>query len=89
MNSVEIYTRPGCGYCESAKLLLANHNIEYVEYNVMTDQQRLEEMRQRTQNRTFPQIFINGVHVGGFTELATLNKQSRLLPYSSNPNEAH
>lgn len=72
MQKVEIYTRPGCGYCQHAKVLLRNKNIAFVEYDVYREKEKLAEMQIRTPNRTFPQIFIDNRGIGGFEELLKL-----------------
>ncbi len=80
MAAIEIYTRPGCGYCVSAKRLLSNRGLDYVEHDIVKDQQRFAEMQRRTQGRTFPQLFINDQSVGGFDQLVELDKQATLKP---------
>jgi glutaredoxin 3 len=44
--SVTIYTKPGCPFCMAAKADLKFKGVEYIEYNVKADAQRLEEMLQ-------------------------------------------
>jgi glutaredoxin 3 len=73
MHPVEIYTRPGCGYCEHALALLTSRHIPFVEYDVYQDSSALQELRSRTANRTYPQVFINNRSVGGFEELLNIN----------------
>jgi GrxC family glutaredoxin len=78
MPTIEIYTLPGCNYCVSAKNLLNNRQLDYIEYDVMKDQQRFTEMLSRSPQRTFPQIFIDGKSIGGFNELAQLNRTQKI-----------
>ena len=62
---VEIYTRPGCGYCSAAKSLLARKNAAFTEFDVAVDPNWRAEMVQRSNGgATFPQIFIDKQHVG-------------------------
>lgn len=82
MATIEIYTRPGCGYCIHAKRLLASKGLTFSEYDVYQNPQHLSDMRSRTQGRTYPQVLINNISVGGFEELLSLEQQSR-LPKSS------
>ena len=72
MQKVEIYTRPGCGYCKHAKTLLRLKGITFFEYDVYHQRTRLSEMHSRTTGRTFPQIFIDDRSVGGFEDLLNL-----------------
>ncbi len=77
--AVEIYTRPGCGYCSAAKSLLTRKNVSFTEYNVATDPPRRDEMYDRAgDGATFPQIFIGPTHVGGCDELYALDRAGRL-----------
>jgi glutaredoxin 3 len=69
MAKVEIYTRPGCGYCTHAKRLLTNKGLDYVEYDVYENPKYIKQLQTRTTGRTYPQIFIEDISVGGFTEL--------------------
>lgn len=66
---IEIFTRPGCGYCVAAKRLLVQHNLSFTEYD-LTVPEHLEALRQRApQARTVPQIFVGTQHIGGFDNL--------------------
>ena len=78
MAKVEIYTTPFCGYCARAKSLLDRKGAAYEEMDVMMDDKKRAEMRQRTKRSTVPQIFINGQHIGGSDELAELEQAGKL-----------
>jgi len=78
MKNVEVYTRPGCGFCVSAKQLLNNRGIKFTEHDISKDRDRYAEMLNRSTQRTFPQIFINNESIGGFTELFALDQRSSL-----------
>ncbi|OUS13415.1 glutaredoxin [Gammaproteobacteria bacterium 53_120_T64] len=82
MANIEIYTRPGCGYCRHAKHLLSTKGLRFREYDVYQYPQHKQAMHSRTANRSYPQIFIDGVSVGGFTELLHKAQENR-LPRSS------
>lgn len=79
MRRIELYTRPGCGYCTHAKRLLNSKGLKFKEYDVYENPGYLQEMRKRTLNRRFPQVFIDDECVGGFEELLRL-EQSLQLP---------
>ncbi len=77
--AIEIYTRPGCGYCTAAKSLLTRKNVTFTELNVATDPAYREQMYQRAGGgATFPQIFIGQIHVGGCDELYALDRAGKL-----------
>ncbi|TPV94827.1 MAG: glutaredoxin 3 [Myxococcales bacterium FL481] len=77
--SVEVYTRPLCAYCFRALRLLDSKGVRYVTYDVWRERARADECRQRLGgSHTYPQVFIDGVAVGGFTELAALDRKGEL-----------
>ncbi len=78
MDNIEIYTRPGCGYCTHTKRLLKSKGLAFTEYDVYQHPARLNEMRSRTEGRTYPQIFIKSRSIGGFEELLKLEQLKRL-----------
>ena len=79
MASVEIYTKTFCGYCWRARGLLESKGIEFEEYVIDGDGPKREEMVQRANGRiTVPQIFIDGRHIGGCTELLALERNGKL-----------
>lgn len=78
MAKVEIYTTPFCGYCARAKALLEEKGTAYEETDIMMDDKRRTEMRDRAKRSTVPQIFINGQHIGGSDELAALERAGKL-----------
>ncbi|WP_026182658.1 glutaredoxin 3 [Leeia oryzae] len=81
MPHITMYTTAVCPYCIMAKRLLASKGISDIEeVRVDTDPARREEMMTRTQRRTVPQIYIGEVHVGGFDDLAALDRAGQLDP---------
>ena len=78
MAKIEIYTTPFCGYCARAKGLLEKKGAAYEEMDVMMDEKKRTEMRERAKRSTVPQIFINGQYIGGSDELAALEQAGKL-----------
>lgn len=78
MAKVEIYLTEFCPYCVRARRLLDSKNIDYTVVDVGGDRARWREMTQRSQRHTVPQIFIDEVPVGGFDDLAELERAGRL-----------
>jgi glutaredoxin 3 len=77
--AIEIYTRPGCGYCTAAKQLLTRKQVAFTELSVATDPAYREQMYDRAGvGTTFPQIFIGQTHVGGCNELYALDRAGKL-----------
>jgi glutaredoxin 3 len=78
MAKIEMYTTPFCGYCARAKSLLEKKGAAYEEVDVMMDEKKRTEMRERAKHSTVPQIFINGQYIGGSDELAALEQAGKL-----------
>lgn len=69
MARVEIYTKNWCPYCGFAKAYLRDKGVAYREIDVTDDAILEKEMRARSGGNSVPQIFIDGHHIGGSTEL--------------------
>jgi glutaredoxin 3 len=80
MAEIIIYTRDMCGYCAAAKSLLERKGQSYHEHNATFDPALRGEMMQRSGRTTFPQIFIDGRHIGGFDDLNALDRSGGLDP---------
>ena len=79
MTKILLYTTPYCGYCRAAKRLLTSKGLDFAEIDVSEDLGLREDMISRAKGmRTVPQIFIHGRHVGGYDELAQLEREAKL-----------
>ena len=79
MAKVEIYTKFTCPYCHRAKALLKQKGVEPEEISVDMGGSPRQEMISRANGRTtVPQIFINGMHVGGCDDLFELEVAGKL-----------
>jgi glutaredoxin 3 len=79
--SVLMYTTAVCPYCIRAKQLLKSRGVnEIEEVRIDLDPQRRDEMMQKTQRRTVPQIFIGETHVGGCDDLIAIDRAGKLMP---------
>ena len=76
---VTMYTTSYCGYCVRAERLLAARGVEEI-VKVRVDENPAERiaMMRRTGRRTVPQIYIGEHHVGGYDDLAALDRAGRL-----------
>ena len=77
-SQVQVYKTPYCGYCVRAVNLLRSKGIAFEEIDVSHDDEKREWLVEATGQRTVPQIFINGRSVGGYTDLAALDRAGRL-----------
>jgi len=80
MADVIIYTRPFCGYCARAISLLGQKGVTFTEIEAGMDPDKRREMMQRSGRNTFPQIFIDGKHIGGCDEMMALERAGKLDP---------
>lgn len=78
MAEVLIYTKAVCPYCDRAKMLLNRKNVVYQEIRVDLDDAKRDEMMEKSKRRTVPQIFINGVSIGGYDDLYALEQSGAL-----------
>ena len=79
MAHVEIYTTQVCPYCVRAKDLLKRKGVTHQEIRVDTDDSARDLMLERAKGRrSVPQIFIDGVHVGGCDDLYALESAGKL-----------
>jgi glutaredoxin 3 len=86
MKPVLVYSTRICPYCIMAKRLLSNKGVRYEEVLVDLDCSRRSEMLQRSGGRrTVPQIFVGDRHVGGYDDLAALDRAGQLDPLLQDP----
>jgi glutaredoxin 3 len=78
MADVTLYTTRACPYCVAAKRLLQARGVPFEEIDVTGDDARRAWLAQVTGRRTVPQIFIRGQAVGGYDDLAALDRSGRL-----------
>ncbi|MDP2723341.1 MAG: glutaredoxin 3, partial [Bacteroidales bacterium] len=67
-----------CPYCRAAKSLLNSKNISFEEISVEGDDAKRQWLMKETGQRTVPQIFINNQSIGGYQELAELDRNGEL-----------
>ena len=82
MKNILIYTGPSCNFCDAAKRLLERNKLKFSEIDVSSGEGIRDEMIKKTNGqRTIPQIFFGDQHVGGYTELRTLEKENKLKDF--------
>jgi glutaredoxin 3 len=80
MKKVEIYTTGWCPYCHAAKSLLAEKGVAFDEVDVDDPEIRRAMVQRANGRRTVPQIFIGDTHVGGYDDMAALERRGQLDP---------
>lgn len=82
---VVMYRTPFCPYCVRAAMLLKAKGVDFREVDVSDDAQARERLLEQTGSRTVPQIFINGASVGGYDDIAKLDRRGALDPLLREP----
>jgi glutaredoxin 3 len=78
---IEIYTKWGCPYCVRAKSLLDSKGVAYEEYDITMGGPKRTEMQQRVPGAaTVPQVLAGGEPLGGFDDIAALDRAGKLDP---------
>ena len=76
-----MYATALCPYCVMAERLLRARGVTEIEkLRIDLDPALREQMMADTGRRTVPQIYIGDLHVGGFDDLARLDREGRLAP---------
>jgi glutaredoxin 3 len=78
MATVIIYSKEQCPYCVAAKQLLKAKGVNYEEIRIDLDPSQRDIMIARSGRRTVPQIFINDQAIGGYDDMAALEKAGKL-----------
>lgn len=81
MPPVKMYATAVCPYCVMAERLLRSRGVSEIEkVRVDLDPSLREQMMALSGRRTVPQIWIGDRHIGGFDDLAALDRAGELLP---------
>ena len=75
-----MYTTAVCPYCQMAERLLRSKGVDVEKVRVDLEPERRAEMMEKTGRRTVPQIYIGDTHVGGYDDLAALDRAGKLDP---------
>jgi len=77
---VIVYVTDYCPYCTRAKGLLKRKGVAFTEIDVTNDPDKRAWLLEKTGQRTVPQIFIDGVSVGGSDDIHALDRAGKLDP---------
>ena len=81
MNRVMMFSKSYCPFCDTAKQVLTKHKAEFFAYELDEEEDGSEiqsQLLNLTKQRTVPNIFINGEHVGGCDDLKAKDKSGAL-----------
>jgi len=81
MPEITLYATGTCPWCLRAEQLLHARGVTQIhKIRVDLEPDAREAMMTRTGRRTVPQIYIGERHVGGYDDLAALDRSGGLMP---------
>ncbi|WP_144186991.1 glutaredoxin 3 [Elioraea rosea] len=81
MAEIEIYTTFWCPYCAAAKSLLSKKGVAFREIDAPNGSPARQEAIDRSGGRTtVPQVFVDGTALGGYDDIAALDRSGKLDP---------
>jgi len=66
---VNIYSSPSCGFCQVAKQFFTENGIEYTEFDVSANEEKRNEMIEKTGQMGIPVIVVIPDEEGGKEEV--------------------
>ena len=79
MKKIDLYPTQTNEFCYSAKRLLRDKDISYLEIDMSSDPTLGFELKRKANGmRTVPQIYVNNAHLGGFAELHAMHQSGKL-----------
>lgn len=78
MKKVIVYSKDYCPYCDRAKALLKKKGVSFEAVELENDPEGFEALKAKTGWMTVPQIFIGDQMIGGYTDLAALDRSGEL-----------
>jgi glutaredoxin 3 len=79
MAKVTMYSTGVCPFCQMAERLLRAKGVAAIDkIRVDLEPERRVEMMEKTGRRSVPQIYIGETHVGGYDDLAVLDRAGGL-----------
>ena len=82
-NPVVVFSKTFCPYCKSVKKLLSDIGATYkaVELDQESDGGEIQAaLLELSGQRTVPNVFISGKHIGGCDDTTGMHKSGKLLP---------
>ena len=82
-NGVMVFSKSSCPFCHSVKKLLTDLGASFkaIELDQESDGNEIQSaLGQWTGQRTVPNVFINGKHIGGCDFTTDLHKSGKLVP---------
>ena len=80
-NKVMMFSKSYCPFCDQAKQVIQGYNAKFAAYELDKEDDGSaiqNELKSMTGQRTVPNIFINGEHVGGCDDLKAKHSSGEL-----------
>jgi glutaredoxin 3 len=69
--NVEVWSKVNCPQCVSTKTFLDAKGVQFIEKKIGQNANVQDLLELVPTAKSVPQIFIDGVHIGGYNELVT------------------
>ncbi|XP_076924171.1 glutaredoxin-like [Bidens hawaiensis] len=82
-NPVLVFSKSYCPYCVSVKKLLTELNSSFkpIELDLESDGSEMQSaLHEWTGQRSVPNVFIGGKHIGGCDSTVAMHKAGKLVP---------
>jgi glutaredoxin 3 len=78
MAEITMYTSDRCPYCIRAKRLLEAKGVDFDEVHLRLDMEARRRLLELTGRYTVPQVLVGDQPIGGWDEMAALDRDGRL-----------
>lgn len=79
MHNFKIYSKRGCPYCARIKQVLEAKGQSYTELIVGQDFDREHHYQKFGRGATFPQVLMDGKHLGGCTDAVKYLRENKII----------
>ncbi len=75
---VTVYSKDYCPYCDRAKAMLKGKGVAFEAIELQDHPGEFQKLKERTGLMTVPQIFIGEKLIGGYSDMADLDRNGEL-----------
>lgn len=79
IKKVSVYTIEFCPYCVCAKQLLRSKGVVFEEIDITNNEKMWDELEEKSNMKTVPQIFVDDKLIGGYEELVQFYKEGGVI----------
>ncbi len=80
MAKIEVFTQPWCPYCARVVALMTQKGVAFQEIDAPHGSTQRADAMQRSGRSTMPQVFVDGVSLGGCDDVVALDRAGKLDP---------